>query len=72
MSILPTPGNVRELARGEGLAHVGLARHGVDDRPEDVGRLDQLLQDVGLSGEGETVVKHLVQQLVHHHVVVLG
>ena len=59
------------LAGGECLAHVCLSRDGVDDRPEDVGRFDELLQNVGLRREGEPVVQHLVQQLVDHHIVVL-
>ena len=35
----------------------------VDDIPQHIGWLDQLLQDVGLGGQGEAIVQHLVQNL---------
>merc|ERR1719186_57826 len=67
----PSPGDVGELAGGERVSHVGLARHGVDDRPEHVGGPDQLFENVGFSCQGETVVQHFVQKFVHDHIVIL-
>lgn len=43
---------------------------GVDDGAQDGRRFNQLFQDVGLGGQGEAVIQHLLQQLVHHHHVV--
>ncbi len=48
---------------------LGLSRDSVDDLPQDVWRLDQLLQDVALRREREPVVEHLVEDLVDHHQV---
>lgn len=43
---------------------------GVDDGTQDGGRFDQLFQNVGLGGQRESVIQHLLQQLVHHHHIV--
>lgn len=45
--------------------------NGVDHGAEDGGRLDELFQDVGLCCQGETIVQHLLKQLVHHNYIVL-
>ncbi|CAN7989899.1 unnamed protein product, partial [Ixodes pacificus] len=58
------PGHVGQLARREGGAQAGTARG------DDVGWLDELLQDVRLRGQGEPIVQHLVQQLQDTHKVV--
>ena len=44
----------------------------VDHGPQDGGRPDHLLQDVGLRSQRETVVQHLLQQLINRHHVVLN
>lgn len=45
---------------------------GVDDGAQDGGRFNQLFQDVGLGGQGEAVIQHLLQQLIHYHHVVFN
>lgn len=49
-----------------------LTRDGVDDGAQDGRRFNQLFQDVGLGGQGEAVIQHLLQELVHHHHVVFN
>ena len=44
----------------------------VDHCAKDGGRLDQFFEDVGLGGQRETVVKHLLQQLVHNNYIVFN
>lgn len=58
----------REKGPADALA---LAGHRVGDGAQNVGRLDQLLEYVALRGQGETVVEHLVEQLIDDHIIVL-
>ena len=45
--------------------------NGINDSSEDVWGFDELLEYVGLGGEGVPVVQHLVQQLVNNNIVLL-
>ena len=45
---------------------------GVDHCAEDGGGLDELFEDVGLCGQREAVIQHLLQEFIHHDHVVLN
>lgn len=42
----------------------------IDDRSEDCGRPDHLLEDVGLGSQRKAIVEHLFEDFVHSHQVV--
>uniref|UniRef100_A0A1I8F2P3 Protein kinase domain-containing protein n=1 Tax=Macrostomum lignano TaxID=282301 RepID=A0A1I8F2P3_9PLAT len=71
------PGDVGQLAGGQAGGHVRvLAAHGVRDRAEQGGRPDQLLEDVGLRGQGNPLSSisssswgWCRNQLSRHHII---
>ena len=48
---------------------LGFPSDGVGQRPQDIGWFNQLLQNVALGGQRESIVQHLIQKLINNDII---